>query len=76
MYHVSKADGHLQIRDNAESAVRNLLKEVAKTRGSELHAKDYLDDGSCIELKVLINEKEGSAIFDFEGTGNEMIGAC
>ena len=46
--------------------MRNLLKEVAKTRGTELEAKDYLDDGSPIQLKVKINEKEGSAIFDFD----------
>lgn len=64
-----------QIRDNAELAVRNLLKQVAKERGTRLYAKDYLDDGSPIELHIEINEKEGSAIFDFEGTGTEMIGA-
>lgn len=64
----------LHIRDNAEYAVRNLLRDVAKTRGTKLHAKDYLDDGSQIELHVEIDEKEGSAIFDFEGTGLEMIG--
>lgn len=65
----------LQIRDNAEFAVRNLLKDVAKRSGNRLHAKDHLDDGSPIELTVTINEKEGSAVFDFEGTGSEMIGA-
>lgn len=63
-----------QIRDNAEFAVRNLLRDVAKTRGTKLHAKDHLDDGSPIELHVDINEEDGSAIFDFEGTGLEMIG--
>ena len=64
----------IQIRDNAEYAVRNLLRDVAKTRGTKLHAKDHLDDGSPIELHVEINEEDGSAIFDFEGTGLEMIG--
>lgn len=54
--------------------MRNLLKEVAKKRGTELSARDYLDDGSPIQLKVTINEQEGSAVFDFEGTGYEMIG--
>ena len=54
--------------------MRNLLKQVAKDRGTKLHAKDFLDDGSPIELMVEINEKEGSAVFDFEGTGTEMIG--
>lgn len=64
----------LQIRDNAEFAVRNLLRDVAKTRGTKLHAIDHLDDGSPIELHVDINEEDGSAVFDFEGTGLEMIG--
>lgn len=63
----------VHIRNNAELAVRNLLKEVAKRpEGKELWARDYMDDGSPIELKITINEKEGSAIFDFEGTGPEV----
>jgi len=64
----------LHIRDNAELAVRNLLKEVAKRKGPELYAIDYLDDGTPIELKISINEEEGTAVFDFEGTGPEIIG--
>ncbi|KAI8450162.1 Hydantoinase B/oxoprolinase [Phakopsora pachyrhizi] len=63
------------IRDNAELAVRNLLKQVAKERCSkELHALEHLDDGTPIELTVTIDEKNGSALFDFSGTGYEMIG--
>ncbi|KAK4049399.1 hypothetical protein OIV83_004132 [Microbotryomycetes sp. JL201] len=63
------------IRDNAEFAVRNLLKHVAKQQGrTELHAIDHLDDGTPIELRVSINEQEGSAVFDFEGTGPEIFG--
>ncbi|GAA5862471.1 hypothetical protein JCM8547_002075 [Rhodosporidiobolus lusitaniae] len=62
------------IRDNAEYAVRNLLRRVAKERGAELHAVDHLDDGTPIELGVKIDEKEGSAIFDFAGTGPEIFG--
>jgi N-methylhydantoinase B/oxoprolinase/acetone carboxylase alpha subunit len=54
--------------------VRHLLKRVARERGTELHAIDYLDDGTPIELSVSIDEQEGSAVFDFEGTGPEMIG--
>jgi N-methylhydantoinase B/oxoprolinase/acetone carboxylase alpha subunit len=61
------------IRENAELAVRNLLREVAKRQGgTELWARDQMDDGSPIELKVTINEEEGSAVFDFEGTGPEV----
>jgi len=63
------------IRDNAELAVRNLLKQVVKERGSkQLHAIEYLDDGTPIELTVTIDDQNGSAIFDFNGTGHEMIG--
>ncbi|KAG0150975.1 hypothetical protein CROQUDRAFT_651852 [Cronartium quercuum f. sp. fusiforme G11] len=68
-------DYMLHIRDNAELAVRNLLKKVAKERTTRnLHALEYLDDGTPIELTVTINEQDGSAIFDFEGTGPELVG--
>ncbi|KAI0946549.1 hypothetical protein AcW1_009985 [Taiwanofungus camphoratus] len=63
------------IRANAESSVRNLLRDVAKRAGTNvLTAVDYLDDGSPIHLKVVINEEEGSAVLDFEGTGCETRG--
>ncbi|BGP37297.1 hypothetical protein JCM10449v2_001202 [Rhodotorula kratochvilovae] len=65
----------LHIRDNAELAVRNLLKEVAKRTGTnELRAVDHLDDGTPIALQVTIDADEGSAVFDFEGTGDEIFG--
>ncbi|GAA6047784.1 hypothetical protein JCM3770_001776 [Rhodotorula araucariae] len=65
----------LHIRDNAELAVRNLLKEVAQRAGTnELRAIDHLDDGTPIALHVTINADEGSAVFDFEGTGDEIFG--
>ncbi|KAF8994020.1 Hydantoinase B/oxoprolinase [Cyathus striatus] len=63
------------IRSNAEMSVRNLLKDVSKRAGSNiLTAVDYLDDGSPIQLHVEINEKDGSAILDFKGTGFEVRG--
>ncbi|KAG6867848.1 hypothetical protein C0993_010303 [Termitomyces sp. T159_Od127] len=59
------------IRANAEMSVRNLLRDVAKRAGTNvLSAVDYLDDGSPVE----INETEGSAVLDFEGTGYEVRG--
>ncbi|GJN87961.1 hypothetical protein Rhopal_000916-T1 [Rhodotorula paludigena] len=65
----------LHIRDNAELAVRNLLKKVAERQGTtELHALDHLDDGTPIELHVTIDKEKGSAVFDFEGTGPEIYG--
>ncbi|THH09814.1 hypothetical protein EW146_g8574 [Bondarzewia mesenterica] len=63
------------IRSNAENSVRILLRDVVKKSGSNvLGAVDYLDDGSPIKLKIQINEKDGSAVFDFEGTGCEVRG--
>ncbi|PWN19294.1 Hydantoinase B/oxoprolinase [Microstroma glucosiphilum] len=68
-------DYMMYIRSNAELSVRNLLKEVAKRQETTyLYAKDYMDDGSPIELKITIDEKDGSAFFDFEGTGPEVLG--
>src|SRR3954452_20751629 len=33
-----------------------------------------MDDGTPIELRVTIDEEKGSAVFDFEGTGPEVLG--
>ncbi|KAJ5084303.1 hypothetical protein NUU61_008882 [Penicillium alfredii] len=64
-----------QIQDNADVSVRNLLKEVSKKfAGRDLRAVDYMDDGSPIQLKISIDEEEGKAIFDFDGTGPEVYG--
>ncbi|KAG8899494.1 hypothetical protein FRC01_010495 [Tulasnella sp. 417] len=62
------------IRNNAEQSVRNLLRDVAKRRGTKLSARDYLDDGSPIQAQVSIDEEKGSAVIDFEGTGPELRG--
>lgn len=62
----------MHIRNNAEHAVRDLLKKAAMRAGSHtLHAIDYMDDGSPIELTITIDPNAGSAVFDFEGTGPE-----
>ncbi|KAJ5100380.1 hypothetical protein N7456_006432 [Penicillium angulare] len=62
------------IAENAETAVRKFLREVPKTlRSSVLDFEDYLDDGSIIKLEVRINEKEGTADFDFTGTSEETL---
>ncbi|GJQ79107.1 hypothetical protein Trydic_g5362 [Trypoxylus dichotomus] len=71
--------GHIQ--SNAEIAVRDMLKEVAKdalnrTGRTVLEAEDRMDDGSLIKLKVALNDKDGSAICDFNGSGPEVWGNC
>mmetsp|Transcript_22596 Transcript_22596/g.32352 ORF Transcript_22596/g.32352 Transcript_22596/m.32352 type:complete len:1303 (-) Transcript_22596:929-4837(-) len=62
------------IQMNAESAVRSMLREFAKKHGNKIHAVDYMDDGSPIELHVSMNETTGDAIFDFTGTGPQVLG--
>ncbi|MCW5207531.1 hydantoinase B/oxoprolinase family protein, partial [Desulfobulbus sp. US2] len=76
--------GHVQ--DAAETAVRKALSELSLNRGmaeqgAELNteqkvveAVDYLDDGSPIRLRLSIDRRDGSAIFDFSGTGPELWG--
>jgi 5-oxoprolinase (ATP-hydrolysing) len=63
------------IQDNAELSVRNLLKDVSRRfEGKDLNAKDFMDDGSPIQLKITINAEKGEAVFDFDGTGPEVYG--
>ncbi|KAL2919038.1 hypothetical protein HK105_201308 [Polyrhizophydium stewartii] len=58
------------IRGSAELAVRRLLKSTP----SPLTAVDYMDDGTPIKLTVTINRDDGSALFDFTGTGAQVYG--
>ncbi|KAG5890200.1 hypothetical protein JTB14_010662 [Gonioctena quinquepunctata] len=71
--------GHIQT--NAELSVRDMLREVARdakrrTKETVLEAEDFMDDGSPIKLKVVLDEQEGSALCDFSGTGAEVWGNC
>uniref|UniRef100_A0A1I7TQI6 Hydantoinase_B domain-containing protein n=1 Tax=Caenorhabditis tropicalis TaxID=1561998 RepID=A0A1I7TQI6_9PELO len=64
------------IQNTAELCVREMLKKVGrrvkeKTGKSQLRGEDYMDDGTVIQLTVDINTDEGSATFDFTGTGPE-----
>ena len=48
------------IRANAESSVRNLLRDVVKRAGSNvLEAIDYLDDGSPVYLVLSSPDTRG-----------------
>ncbi|XP_061660932.1 5-oxoprolinase [Syngnathoides biaculeatus] len=69
------------IQSNAELAVRDMLRDFARRRrqqtGSlEVESEDFMDDGTPIRLRVNINEDEGTAVFDFTGTGTEVWGNC
>jgi len=69
------------IQKNAEIAVRDMLKEIAKTTKERtgqtiLSAEQFMDDGSPIKLKITIDETVGSALCDFTGSGHEVWGNC
>ncbi|KAG1678987.1 hypothetical protein FOA52_013050 [Chlamydomonas sp. UWO 241] len=70
--------GHIQA--NAEAAVREMLREFSLQQGlpevGTVTAEDMMDDGSPIRLAVTIDRTDGSAIFDFTGTGPEVYGNC
>eukprot|EP00927_Polykrikos_kofoidii_P049315 TRINITY_DN4338_c0_g1_i1.p1 TRINITY_DN4338_c0_g1~~TRINITY_DN4338_c0_g1_i1.p1 ORF type:complete len:1313 (+),score=238.34 TRINITY_DN4338_c0_g1_i1:525-4463(+) len=67
------------IQANAETAVRSMLKSFAARQKLPapvgiVRAEEFLDDGSCIRLVVSIDQRDGSAVFDFEGTSEEIYG--
>ncbi|XP_063155873.1 5-oxoprolinase isoform X1 [Candoia aspera] len=69
--------GHIQA--NAEVAVRTMLRNFAARQAQlesplQVEAKDFMDDGSPICLRVTVDPQEGSAVFDFTGTGHEVFG--
>jgi len=66
------------VQDSAEVAVRNSLKQLTNSCTDEdpavIRAEDFMDDGSRIALCLTINRRDGSAIFDFSGTGIQVWG--
>ena len=61
------------IKKTAETAVRDFLKNFAIKNKEKLplNAVDYMDDGSQVQVQIDIDEKDGSATFDFTGTSLE-----
>ncbi|OAA42091.1 Hydantoinase B/oxoprolinase [Metarhizium rileyi] len=65
----------VNIQKNAELCVRNLLRDIYKRfQGKSLEAVDYMDEGTPIKLKITIDPEQGSADFDFAGTGPQVYG--
>ncbi|HLC16474.1 MAG TPA: hydantoinase B/oxoprolinase family protein, partial [Thermodesulfovibrionia bacterium] len=68
--------GH--IRDNAERAVRQMLQSISLNLGLDeagtVEATEYLDNGSPLSVRVTLDRRDGSAHFDFTGTGKELDG--
>ena len=95
-YKLSVVQAYMKyIQDNAEEAVREMLKQTAvkyrhlnqndDTDGkvdnndstyTVLNGVDYMDDGTPIQVKITINSVDGSAVFDFKGTGAQVYGNC
>ncbi len=65
------------IQESGEEAVRQVLREIRGRQSGreELRSKDFMDDGTPVCLTLKIHE-DGSAVFDFAGTGNEVEGNC
>ena len=68
--------GH--VRKSAEEAVRKMLRRLSREAGLKevdtVYGVEYLDDGSPIRLALTIDRGQGSALFDFAGTGPELWG--
>lgn len=62
------------IQANAELAVREFFKKIARRHPEPLSATDWFDDGTAIKLRVTIDPETGSAMYDFEGTGPQSWG--
>ncbi|KAH7068509.1 Hydantoinase B/oxoprolinase-domain-containing protein [Paraphoma chrysanthemicola] len=54
-------------------AVRKFLQQTRKDRPEPLTATDYFDDGTKLQVKITISE-DGTAVYDFEGTGPQVWG--
>ena len=57
-----------------------MLTELSHAHGlaevDTIVVQDQMDDGSTIKLALTIDRTNGSAIFDFSGTSEEMLGNC
>lgn len=66
------------IQDNAEQAVRGMLQAFSRDAGlsevATVTAEDIMDDGTPICLAITVDRHDGSAVFDFAGTGPEVFG--
>lgn len=66
------------IQETAAESVRSMLRQLSLLHGlkevDSLTAIDYMDNGAKLALKLTIDRKEGSAIFDFSGTDPQIYG--
>ncbi len=63
------------IQANAEVAVRAFLRETARKHpGGTLSAVDRYDNGTEVRVQITIDARDGSAVYDFAGTGPQGWG--
>lgn len=62
------------IQKNAESAVREWFKKMARAHPEPLTATDYLDDGTAMSVAISIDAQTGGAVYDFSGSGPQIWG--
>ncbi|KAG7839818.1 hypothetical protein KL942_003429 [Ogataea angusta] len=62
------------VKKTAEMAVRAALRKLAQTHRGKLplRAEEVLDTGSKIVVTIDINEEDGSAVYDFTGTTEQV----
>lgn len=53
------------IQANAASTVSKMLDNILNNRKENIEYRDFMDDGSYIDLKVYREENEGKVVFDF-----------
>ncbi|KAM3577612.1 hypothetical protein VYU27_000488 [Nannochloropsis oceanica] len=78
-YGIEVVQAYMQhIQTNAERAVRVMLTAFSTRQQLPLigtvKAEDFMDDGTPICLAITIDRTQGSAVFDFAGTGPELYG--
>ena len=62
--------GHIQ--DVSKEAVRDFIGTMT---GPEVrHARDFLDDGTVLDLVMKIDHQRGTILFDFTGSGDQVPG--
>ena len=66
------------IQANAESSVKEMLYDCSKNHGLKevdtVHCRDFMDEGAVVDLKLTINRKDKTAIFDFTDSNCEVFG--
>lgn len=62
------------IQHNAEYAVRDFFKKLAKKHPDGLSATDCYDNGTQLKLRITVDPETGSAVYDFNGSGPQCWG--